>query len=123
MDHGSTIVTSGEGPERGHKELVKEITGCMSPSDVMKTLLRVHARDIMLETVIEAVALRLESPSAEDEDDTESMKELREILERMSKSTTPCMLGIQYPLLTVALMDEGMHMRIEVLYRIRCRIR
>jgi hypothetical protein len=113
MLHGSSTLTSAETPERCHKTLVKAMEGCVSMSDMVKTLLRAHARMAMAEYVTEVMLDRIQESRADQ--DSEELQHMRDVLERMSKSTTPALLGIQWPILPCAMARDGLHMRAEVI--------
>ena len=113
MRHGHPELTSANGPERAHKPNIKAKADCMSTSAVPLTILRHHARQELLESISEV----LQQASAQDEPDPDAVDrdESTAAQPKPDKDkNTPCELGLNYPILLVALNPDDLHLRISV---------
>jgi hypothetical protein len=92
---GCSDVTSAQGPERGHKNIVKKIGHLHNNKDIFLSLMRFHAKASQVQYLKQSLELN------DVDSDGMSGLNLREIKDK--NVSVPCELGIRYPVLQAAI--------------------
>jgi hypothetical protein len=110
--YGYLEITSAQGPEHCHIEMVKKLGQLTNNRDVFENLIKWHARV----TYVRNIQRRLEMYTQQSQETTSTFSAWEEYISENDKQdiALPCELGIRYPILQLATKRSSVKMQVKV---------